>query len=190
MPLSWALFLADPSDRDPDALAATAFLELYRQDPESTGDKLLRTEDVLRDDFLYEAIFRQTGGRLPLSRSRSRVGVTISLGPTVIRTKPDPFAARGELRRLVLSTRWQRNDPVTQLPVLVDNWATGLTWDFDAAMIGARVRRAGLQAAGDRGVVARAAGAVLRVQGRGDTRTPARGHSTASGDPEAALVLE
>jgi hypothetical protein len=28
-----------------------------------------------------------------------------------------------------------------------------LTWDFDAAMIGARVRRAGLQAAGDRGVV-------------------------------------
>ena len=116
VPLSWALFLADRSDRDPDALAATAFLELYRQDPESTGDKPLRTEDVLRDDFLYEAIFRQTGGRSPLSRSRSRVGVTISLGPTVIRTKPDPFAARGELRRLVRSTRWQRNDPVTQLP--------------------------------------------------------------------------
>jgi len=38
---------------------------------------------------------------------------------------------------------------------------TGLTWDFDTAMIGARVCRAGLPAAGDRGVVARVAGAVL-----------------------------
>src|SRR5437867_4330704 len=75
-------------------------------------------------------------------------------------------------------------------PVLVDNCATGLTWDFDAAMIGARVRRAGLPAAGDRGVVACATGAVLRVQGRGDTRTPSRGHSIAPGDSEAALVLE
>ena len=117
VPLSWALFLADPSDRDPDALAATALSELHSQDPESAEDNPLRTEDVLRDDFLYEAIFDQTGGRVPLGRSRSRVKVTIGLVSTIgISTKPDPLAARGELRRLVRSTRWRRNDPVTQLP--------------------------------------------------------------------------
>ena len=48
-------------------------------------------------------------------------------------------------------------------PVLVENSAAGLTWNFDAAMIGARVREAGLPAAGDRGVVACVAGAVLLI---------------------------
>ncbi len=110
----------------------------------------------------------------------------------------DPMAARTRLglagRRLAGGSAASHGRPAGpragQAPVLVENWATGLTWDFDTAMIGARVRRAGLQAAGDRGVVACAAGAVLRVQGRGDTRTPARGHGTAPGDPEAALGLE
>jgi hypothetical protein len=58
-------------------------------------------------------------------------------------------------------------------PVLVENLAAGLTWDFDVAMISARVRDAGLPAAGDRSFLARVAGTVLLVQGRGDTRAPA-----------------
>ena len=73
------------------------------------------------------------------------------------------------------------------VPVLVGNSVTGLTWDFDAAMIGARVREDGLPAAGDRGVLARVAGALVPVQGRGDTRAPARGRDTASGDPRPPL---
>ena len=56
---------------------------------------------------------------------------------------------------------WSR----TRLPVL--------TRGFRAAMIIGRVRDAGLPAAGDRGVLARVADAVLRVQGRGDTCAPA-----------------
>jgi hypothetical protein len=59
------------------------------------------------------------------------------------------------------------------LPVLVENLAAGLTWDFDVTMISVRVRDAGLSAAGDRGFLACVAGAVFRVQGRGDTRAPA-----------------
>jgi hypothetical protein len=58
-------------------------------------------------------------------------------------------------------------------PVLVEKSATGLTWDFDTAMISARVRRAGLPATDGRGVLARPAGAVVRVQRRGDTRAAA-----------------
>ena len=57
--------------------------------------------------------------------------------------------------------------------MLVENPATGLTGDFYAAMISVRVCDAGLPAAGDRGVLARVAGAILLVQGRGDTCAPA-----------------
>jgi hypothetical protein len=49
------------------------------------------------------------------------------------------------------------------VPVLVENSVAGLTWNFDVAMIGARVREAGLPAAGDGGVVACVAGAVLLI---------------------------
>ncbi|HLX48625.1 MAG TPA: hypothetical protein VKS82_09860, partial [Streptosporangiaceae bacterium] len=45
--------------------------------------------------------------------------------------------------------------------MLVENSAIGLTRDFHAAMIIARVRDAGLPAAGDRGFLARVANAVL-----------------------------
>src|SRR5689334_17153363 len=75
-------------------------------------------------------------------------------------------------------------------PVLVENSVDGLTWDFTAAMICVRVRETGLPAAGDRGVVARAADAVLLVQGRGDTRASARGRGAAPGDCQAASVLD
>lgn len=44
--------------------------------------------------------------------------------------------------------------------------------DFDAAMIGAGVRKAVLSAAGNRRVVAHIAGVVILVQGRGNTRAP------------------
>src|SRR5690348_8570530 len=74
--------------------------------------------------------------------------------------------------------------------VLVEKWAAGLTWDFDTAMISARVCRAGLPAAGDRGVLARAAGAVVRVQRRGDTGTTARGRGAAPGQSQATFVLD
>jgi hypothetical protein len=53
---------------------------------------------------------------------------------------------------------------IARLPVLVEKWATGLIWDFDTARISALVRCAGLPAAGDRGFLARVAGAVVRVQ--------------------------
>ena len=49
------------------------------------------------------------------------------------------------------------------LAVLIENSAIGLTRDFHAAMTIARVRDAGLPAAGDRGALACAAGAVLLV---------------------------
>src|SRR5689334_7824017 len=75
-------------------------------------------------------------------------------------------------------------------PVLVENSVGGLTLDFTATMIWVRVRETGLPAAGDRGVVARAAGAVFLVQGRGDTRASARGRGVAPGDSQAASVLD
>lgn len=71
--------------------------------------------------------------------------------------------------------------------VLVENLAAGLTWDFDAAMISACVRQAGLPADGDRGYLARVAGAVLLVQGRGDTRASARGRGVAPATPRPHL---
>jgi Rhodopirellula transposase DDE domain len=46
-------------------------------------------------------------------------------------------------------------------PVVVEYWAAGLTWGYGTDMIGTRVCRAGLPAAGDRAVLARAAGALL-----------------------------
>src|SRR5690348_14834540 len=72
-------------------------------------------------------------------------------------------------------------------PVLVENSATSLTGDFGAAMISARVGDAGLPAAGDRGVLARGAGAIRLVQGRGDTCAPARGRGAAPDGSEAHL---
>jgi len=47
------------------------------------------------------------------------------------------------------------------IPVVVEYWAAGLTWGYGTDMIGTRVCRAGLPAAGDRAVLARAAGAHL-----------------------------
>jgi len=81
-------------------------------------------------------------------------------------------------------------EEVAVLGVLVGNSVTGLTWDFDAAMIGGRVREDGLPAAGDRGVVARVAGEVLLVQGRRNTRAPARGRGTAADGSPALPVLD
>src|SRR5690348_17222645 len=57
-------------------------------------------------------------------------------------------------------------------------------------MIGTRVCRAGLPAAGGRTVLARAAGPVLISQGRGDTRAAARGGRAAPDQPQTAHVLD
>src|SRR5260221_9191947 len=66
----------------------------------------------------------------------------------------------------------------------------GLTLDYSADTISARVRRARLSTPGDSDLLARAAGAVLGVQGRGDPRAAARGRRAAPGEPEAAAVVE
>jgi len=84
---------------------------------------------------------------------------------------------------------WSSPATTSPMTVLVENSAAGLTWDFETAMISARVREAGLPAAGDRGVVVRAAGAVVLVQGRGVTGAAARGRGAAPGGSGAALVL-
>ena len=78
-----------------------------------------------------------------------------------LRTILAEYEAHYNGRRPHRSLCWSR----TRLPVL--------TRGFRAAMIIGRVRDAGLPAAGDRGVLARVADAVLRVQGRGDTCAPA-----------------
>jgi hypothetical protein len=57
-------------------------------------------------------------------------------------------------------------------------------------MIGIRVRCASLPATGDRAVLARAAGPVLVVQGRGAPRAAARGSRTTSHPPPTAHVLD
>jgi len=57
-------------------------------------------------------------------------------------------------------------------------------------MVSTRVRRAGLSTAGDRAVLARAAGPVLVVQGRGDNRAAARGGRATPDEPETACVLD
>src|ERR1700751_920960 len=64
-----------------------------------------------------------------------------------------------------------------------------LTWAYGVGMIGTHMCRAGLPAAGDRAVLARAAGPVLVGQGRGDTRAAARGGRAAPGESQAAHVL-
>jgi hypothetical protein len=56
-------------------------------------------------------------------------------------------------------------------------------------MISTHVCRAGVPAAGDRAVLARAAGPVVVGQGRGDTRAAARSGRATPHDPEAAYVL-
>src|SRR5690242_21643873 len=75
------------------------------------------------------------------------------------------------------------------MPVVVEYWAAGLTWDFDADMIGTHVCRAGIPVAGDGAVLAGAAGPVLVGQGCGDTRAAARGGRAAPGHLGAAHVL-
>ena len=70
------------------------------------------------------------------------------------------------------------------MPVVVEYWAAGLTWAYGVGMIGTRVCRAGLPAAGGRTVLARAAGPVLISQGRGDTRAAARGGRAAPDQPQ------
>src|SRR5690349_23297513 len=75
-------------------------------------------------------------------------------------------------------------------PVVVEYWAVGLTWAYGVGMIGTRVCRAGLPAADDHAVLARAAGPVLVGQGRGDTRAAARGGRAAPDQPQTAHVLD
>lgn len=110
VPLSWALFLADPSDRDPDSVAGTALSHKLE------SGLLLRTEDVLGDDFLCTDIIEI------LQRRADRASIIKLLGRGAFKDLDDPAripdspAAHGELRRVVRSTRWRRKDPVTQLP--------------------------------------------------------------------------
>ena len=55
---------------------------------------------------------------------------------------------------------------MAEAPVVVEYWAAGLTWGYGVGMIGTHVCRAGLPAAGDDAVLARAAAPVLLSQGR------------------------
>jgi len=78
---------------------------------------------------------------------------------------------------------WPRRAAAWAAPVVVECWAASLTWGYGVGMIGIHVCRAGVPAAGDRAVLARAAGPVLVGQGRGDTRAAARGGRAAPVQP-------
>jgi hypothetical protein len=69
--------------------------------------------------------------------------------------------------------------------VLVENSATSLTCGFTPEMISVRARLPGLPAAGHGAVLAGFACPLLGVQGRGNTRAPARGVDPAPGESEA-----
>jgi hypothetical protein len=110
VPLSWALFLADPSDRDPDSVAGTALSHKL------ASGLLLRTEDVLGDDFLCTDIIEILQRRRTRALMRKLLGKRAAKISEDLEGIPDSPAAHGELRRVVRSTRWRRKDSVTQLP--------------------------------------------------------------------------
>ena len=76
------------------------------------------------------------------------------------------------------------------MPVVVEYWASGLTWGYGADMIGIHACCTGLPAAGNRAVLARAAGPVLVGQGRRDTRAATRGGRATPDEPQAAHVMD
>jgi hypothetical protein len=135
-------------------------------------------------------------GRKPLAAFGSaRGGITRPEARAVLSAAPTPADA-ARLTRARLAGLLRQLDAACQSAGDLQQactgreLGTGLTWDFDTAIISARVCRAGLPATGDRGVVACVAVAIIFVEGHGDTRAAARGRGAAPGDSQATLVLE
>jgi hypothetical protein len=92
-------------------------LQTYRRDISDTlnADDPLLIEDALRSDFLYDSVFSHSSAALEVTEPDIKGEIT-SGGWSLhlpFRTENQPLH---ELRRLVYSARWQREDPVVQLP--------------------------------------------------------------------------
>jgi hypothetical protein len=92
-------------------------LQMYRRSISDTpdADDPLFIEDALRSDFLYESVFSHSSAALEITESDIKGEIT-SGGWSLhlpFRTEKQPLH---ELRRLVYAARWQREDPVVQLP--------------------------------------------------------------------------
>jgi len=115
LPLRWELFQAETSGRT--TCMAFMILQMYRRsipDTPDTEDPLL-IEDALRSNFLYESVFSHSSATLEVTESDVK-GEIASGGRSMhlpFHTGKQPLH---ELRRLVYTARWQREDPVIQLP--------------------------------------------------------------------------
>ena len=115
LPLRWELFRAEMSGRT--SCIPFMILQMNRRNISDTpdADDPLFIEDALRSDFLYESVFSHSSAALEVTESDIKGEIT-SGGWSLhlpFRTEKQPFH---ELRRLVYAARWQRKDPVVQLP--------------------------------------------------------------------------
>lgn len=126
--LQWELF--ESAGQVPAACVACDLVQAQRiiaaQHPEIAAKSLI-TEDPLCDDFLYDAVFSHSSAAVAITRRSVSVEwqIRVAAGDKedVIQTRK--YQRRGrrlavpdqpELRRVVYSTRWRRQDPVVQLP--------------------------------------------------------------------------
>jgi hypothetical protein len=115
LPLRWELFRAETSGRT--TCIAFMILQMYRRsiaDALDADDPLL-IEDALHTDFLYESIFSHSSATLEVTESEIKGEISSGGGSMhfPFRTEKQPLH---EMRRLVYAARWQREDPVIQLP--------------------------------------------------------------------------
>jgi hypothetical protein len=128
VPLEWELFESDgctPATWVARELV-NAQLVLAAEHPEVVP-KSLFTEDPLGDDYLYEPVFSQSSAAANITRRARFIewALHIEIGNERALDRAGRWEGTGrrpvlrdgkELRRVVHAARWQRQDPVVQLP--------------------------------------------------------------------------
>jgi hypothetical protein len=114
LPLRWELFEAGGCASG-STLMAREIVRMYRQNLAGSVDPLL-AEDALDANFLDDAIFRGTSATIKVTKST--VSFSSSIGGQWNQTiRPGPQLGHyNELRRITYAVRWERKDPVIQLP--------------------------------------------------------------------------
>jgi hypothetical protein len=112
VPIRWQLFSAVPSYHF-DRCADIAYAIATRFGSGEDGGGPLYTENALNDDFLYRSVFAEIDEVVGEDKPKQWTWLHIKsakIGDTDFRT------SHIELRRMVHSVRWRRNNSVTKLP--------------------------------------------------------------------------
>jgi len=99
LPLCWELFDAESSKDEAAAIHASII-----------DNDILLEEDALSSTVPYNAVIDDLGEQFKI-KARLEMYAFLKKNPKLARPLP-----RKELRRLVYAARWEREDPVTQLP--------------------------------------------------------------------------